>query len=105
MSLQKSHNGLRVALTIFREPSDGSTFNSTPYWLPVYDSENRRLYVVYADSVTGYKTQHIHKGGIGLIAFESPDLVKDMGGTKTTMTFNWKWDTECTRPYITIPNK
>lgn len=92
----------RLAIDVYEEPNN-CHFKRTVYWQPIYIPDANRMYLVYSDKSKGYKMT-TGPAKIGRISFTNDLLLSALNkfSSDKYLYFNWKWDSECCRPFIEI---
>ena len=112
ITLNKSGHGddhRTIRLVVSREPRN-CKYAKAVSWLPIHVRDLNRLYLMCSDPGQGYTVQRNNpksKGTtLGWITFTDHDLCDYIKASRLLAegSFNaaWKWDPECSRPYISL---
>lgn len=100
----QQYNGRKtINLAIYKE-GYGSVFREAEFWLPVFDAQSKRLYVLPSNSETGFKVS-FGKSGYGRIVFNNVSLhrnIMKVSPDNAAINRNWCFDQECKQLFVSL---
>lgn len=95
----------QVGINVYKEGKTG--LFSCDFWMPVLIPEEKKIYIIPADATFGYKVQAKNgTSGMRSVHFTNVAMGKMIEELDINRKgFDWKFDTECRKWFISLDNK
>lgn len=92
-----------MGISIRKSPRNYS-LRGKGYILPIYIDSSKRIYIVTSNEQKGFKISP-GKNTVGGIQFKNSTLYTVMKEGNYKKTYGWRWDPDCSRPYVLLEDE